>query len=674
MNTQAHIFLADLTHVGDSLSSNVFPLGVGLIGACLKENLDAEIQVEIFKYPNDLSRRLNQVNPCVVGFSNYSWNCNISYDFAERIKDKHPEAVIVFGGPNYGLSGEEIKSFWSRYPLIDFYVVKEGELAMLALVRELMELGFRAELLKSTRKALANCHYQWNGEVHIGPESPRIRDLNHIPSPYLMGMMDKFFDGYLAPLIHTTRGCPFACTFCSEGATYYNKVAQRTELEAELRYIAERIEKVPDLFLSDANFGMYREDKVKAEIISKVQSEFGWPKRLIVSTGKNRKERILEVAKVLDGALKITASLQSTDESILKNIKRSNIATDALAEIAEQSSGKTSGTYSELILGLPGDSVESHMNSLRDVIDSHMGAVRMYQLIMLPQTELNTPESRKKYGMETKFRLMPRSHGHYTIYGDDFCSLEWEEICVANNTLSFKDYLVCRQFDLTVELIHNTGLFSLLQRFCLYLGLSWFEFIESFHACRHSHSQDLKSIYEDFFRESQFGLWDDVEELKRAFEAGEHNISEGERSTNEMANAKAAAVFQNYSVLHETVFSEFSKFISRILDEEPLFREFLTELENFNLLRTKDILKDSNTYEESFKFDFGAMLAQQGRLNPKEFLLGEPIKYELYHDSTTTALISEYSQQYGTSDDGLTRIVMRAPLNEFYRIAMPIDR
>ena len=130
----------------------------------------------------------------------------------------------------------------------------------------------------------------------------------------------------------------------------------------------------------------------------------------------------------------------------------------------------------------------------------------MYQLIMLPQTELNTPESRAKHGMKTKYRLMPRSHGRYKIFNDTLYSLEWEEICVENNTLSFEDYLECRQLDLTVELIHNTGLFSILQRFCRYLGLSWFEFIKTFYKNRGYHSGSLRNIYEEFVRESQFGF------------------------------------------------------------------------------------------------------------------------------------------------------------------------
>ena len=47
----------------------------------------------------------------------------------------------------------------------------------------------------------------------------RIKDLDEIPSPYLNGMMDKFFDGKLTPFLETNRGCPFTCSFCHTGST-----------------------------------------------------------------------------------------------------------------------------------------------------------------------------------------------------------------------------------------------------------------------------------------------------------------------------------------------------------------------------------------------------------------------------------------------------------------------
>ena len=52
---------------------------------------------------------------------------------------------------------------------------------------------------------------------------PRMVNLDRIPSPYLIGMMDKFFDEYLTPMIQTARGCPYSCTFCHDGLPYMTK-------------------------------------------------------------------------------------------------------------------------------------------------------------------------------------------------------------------------------------------------------------------------------------------------------------------------------------------------------------------------------------------------------------------------------------------------------------------
>jgi hypothetical protein len=52
------IYLADLTHRGMVLSSNVFPLSIGLIAAYLIKSRPDEYEVELFKYPEDFSAAL----------------------------------------------------------------------------------------------------------------------------------------------------------------------------------------------------------------------------------------------------------------------------------------------------------------------------------------------------------------------------------------------------------------------------------------------------------------------------------------------------------------------------------------------------------------------------------------------------------------------------------------
>ena len=54
-------------------------------------------------------------------------------------------------------------------------------------------------------------------------------DLSQIPSPYLSNRLDEFLDGKLLPITQTNRGCPFTCTFCTEGQRYWTKVEENLE-------------------------------------------------------------------------------------------------------------------------------------------------------------------------------------------------------------------------------------------------------------------------------------------------------------------------------------------------------------------------------------------------------------------------------------------------------------
>jgi len=154
-----NIYLADLTHTGTVISSNIFPLAIGLLGAWLKKNLEADVNIELFKDPAELNERLQKNIPAIVGFSNYSWNEQLSLKFAHRIKTCYPQVVTVFGGPNYGLENEEVHAYWAKDPAVDFYLVKEGEQAFLELTRQLIRFDMNVEALKFSQEVIYNAHY-----------------------------------------------------------------------------------------------------------------------------------------------------------------------------------------------------------------------------------------------------------------------------------------------------------------------------------------------------------------------------------------------------------------------------------------------------------------------------------------------------------------------------------
>lgn len=661
MTKKLQVYLADLTHDGPILSSNVFPLSIGLVGAYLLKMNPDTVEVELFKYPDDLSTALERRRPEIIGFANYSWNIELSYGYAKAIKKLWPEVVVVFGGPNYGLSDEEANAFWQRYSLIDAHIVKEGEKAFADLFARLAKFDFDFAAAANSRPALGNCHYRVDGEIVKGPLIRRI-DIDSVPSPYLMGLMDKFFDENLGPMIHTTRGCPFRCAFCTEGQAYFNVVRQRTEgLADELDYIATRVVGPRDLYITDANFGMFKQDLVKAAVIADCQKRHGYPTYIHVSTGKNQKARVLEVAAKLGGTLNLAASLQSTDPIVLKNVSRSNISSNALVKLGMEARRSNTGTYSEIILGLPGDSLAAHMKSVRDAVEAGFENVRMYQLIMLPETELATPSKRREFRMRTLHRIMPRSFGRYRLVGERFTAVESEEIVVETATLPFEDYAVCREFDLTVEILHNGRVFGEVQGLCRSFDLRWFDFVERFFEKRRDLDPAITNLFDVFRRNTVELLWDTRDALTAdvANNIDRHLVDE--QGTNEMSIGKSTAYFDLFRELNAALFREFRAWLEEIglLDAETAM--YIEELERFSLLRKQNMTDPDDRPRTKFKFDFPSISARQYAVRPSEFRHNRPVEYVLSHDDEQRALLGTYRKEFGQSRDGLGKMLMRYP-------------
>ena len=57
------ISFADLTHTGQIVSANTFPLGVAMVAAYTKKQFGDEIDIEIFRYPDDFSNYLEKNLP-----------------------------------------------------------------------------------------------------------------------------------------------------------------------------------------------------------------------------------------------------------------------------------------------------------------------------------------------------------------------------------------------------------------------------------------------------------------------------------------------------------------------------------------------------------------------------------------------------------------------------------
>lgn len=674
------VWLVDLTHTQQLITSDVMPAAIGSIATFAECQVELPEPIQLFKYPEKLAEALNRQLPDVIGFSNYVWNFRLSYKFAEVIKRLHPSAVVVFGGPNYPTVPAEQEEFLRRFPLIDFYVVKEGEVGFAELMRRLLtDGGF--ESVKAGPEIPSVHWVRPDGTVSLPSPAARLRDLTVIPSPYTTGRLDEFFDGKLIPILQTNRGCPFTCTFCVEGVSYYNKVYRNSseKITAEIDYIGRKMAQVyatqggrRDLYISDSNFGMYKEDLETCRALAASMDRHGWPEYINTTTGKNNKERILEAARLVRGALRLSGSVQSLDQEVLKNIKRSNISEQQILELAMKASELNANSYSEIILGLPGDSMRAHFDSVRTIVNAGFNNVFTWQLMLLPGSELCTRETRRQYGMVTKFRVLPRCYGHFTVRGEPIVASEIEEVCVANQTLPFDDYLACRRLHLVIAIFYNDTVFKALVKLLKLLGETPFRWLEVMAL---SPVQGrLKEVFDSFERQTRAELWDDFDALAE-FSSLRKTVDRyiaGELGNNLLFIHKTMALTRYI----EEVTRFAGETLRTVLHEEGWLtvdvNEFIEDALMYAVCRVQNIFFNrQEPVRATLRYNIPAFEDAHQPSTLADYAHPFPRAYRFALDPNQEDILSRYQAIYGTSLVGISRMLMKLYVSKLFRSAVP---
>ncbi|MDC0059878.1 radical SAM protein, partial [Pelagibacteraceae bacterium] len=454
------IYLCDLTYDTIILVSDTIPINIGFIGSYMKKKFGNNIEISLFKYPNTAIEAIKKEPPDLICLSNYSWNSNLSEYVASIAKKINPKVITTQGGTNFPHSTELQLDFLSKRPATDIYTVLEGEKSCSNVVQRILDS--EKDRIKIFELPIDGCVFihpdskkSKNKKFIIGAPLTRIKDLDEVPSPYLSGIVDKFFDGKLTPFIETNRGCPFTCSFCHTGSDYFHKLNKFSgeRVKEEINYIGKKAGKlgITNLHMADVNFGMYPQDKQVCEWLLESKEKYGWPLQVMATTGKNSKKRVMEITSILGSMFSVNMSLQSMDDQVLENIKRSNIKLDHMVEVNDYLRKEGRSTKAELILPLPGETKESFIRGLNDVLNSNASSITIYTLMMLNGTEFKSPDYRKKFGYKGKFRIVPLNFGEY----DGERIFDFEEAGIETKDLSFNDYLFLRGLALLVESLYN---------------------------------------------------------------------------------------------------------------------------------------------------------------------------------------------------------------------------
>ncbi len=664
------VYLADLTHCTVTISNDAFPLNVGYVGAYARE-LFPELQVELFKYPEDLKRAIDRERPAILGCANYPWNQDLGVSFFRYVKSLDPGIVTVMGGPNVSYRPDEQRRLLRRLDgALDFYALYEGESAFRSLLERLFGCDF--DLRRAKQSPVPGCLHLMDGAAPQLIPIQRNRDLAAFPSPYLSGMMDKFFDGVLSPMIETHRGCPYSCTFCHEGHASYSKLNRHPHqrILEEIDYIAERVgSRVKNFMIADPNFGIFKQDVEVAQKLREVFGRTGYPSVVFATAAKNSKDRLLEISRLLRPvSMPISMSVQSMTDEVLRAIKRKNIRTDQLIGVQQELQDLGVASKSELIMHLPGETLRSHVDSINRLIELGMDHIGCYQLMQINGSELKDDGAlQREHQYQSRFRVLPRNYSRLDGVGT---SLETEEIVVASREFPFEDYLKARKLHLLISVFYNNGgfkgFFKYLVERRVDLGAFFESFLEAFESDR-----ELSRYAREFLEATRSELFGSEEEIRDFYsDAGNY-----QRLVDGSAGANLLQRFAGLLYLEQS--DRLTDPISRAtLAADPGEAEFrqevacLTRYYEASFQGFLDPDRRSRLTEVRLEYDVGSWLAQRARpLASFRDPAARPVVFHTPEDQYQQ--VESYFGRYGRNPQAFGKIMTRLWIVDMLR--RPVD-
>jgi radical SAM superfamily enzyme YgiQ (UPF0313 family) len=323
-----------------------------------------------------LVEALARRDPWLVGFTCYLWNIERTLWIARELKRRRPALRIVLGGPEITNDNAWVLDT-ADY---DFAVVGEGEQTFAQLLLGLLGDDTPPVAIPGLFVPPAGPGPRFHPSRRPAPRSP-LPDLNLLGSPYLAGILDVADEEML--LLETSRGCRFRCKFCyywkSYDKTYF--LADET-IRASLRHAADR--RAREVFLLDPTLN---QRKGFADLLRLLAE--GNPGGRFTYFGELRAEGVTEeTARLLREAnfTEVEVGLQSIGSEAMTRMDRNNnlraFERGVRAMMKEGIRVKV-----DLIIGLPGDDIESVQRGLHYLHDNGLCSdPQVFNLAVLPGT------------------------------------------------------------------------------------------------------------------------------------------------------------------------------------------------------------------------------------------------------------------------------------------------
>ena len=450
-----NVMLADFSYYNvHTINSKVVPLGIGFIGQYAKQKFGKDVNLSLYKKVDKFFEDAIENPPDVVGIALYYWANYLNKSVVKRLRALFKDKVkIIIGGPSIDSDKQQQKIFLEKmFPEADAVVINEGEIAFSNALENILDE-------KKFDEPIDGISFLKNGQIISGKPIGTSTDLNLLESPYLSGLLDDFLEGDYQPIIQTSRFCPYTCAFCVSGK---NRGKLRgfplPQVYEELKFISKKFADRPHhlLRIADENFGILKRDIEIAEEIVKCKDKYGFPERLFFYNDKRFTEISRKIVEIAGDMCQygLTLALQTENPETLKAINRRNVSDAEIDDAVKWASNLNMPTTTELIFGLPYETKSSFIDLMNKSIDRGFDTILVNMLFIMDGIELNRPDQREKFKLNTKIRPLSSSYGYVN---GEFVA-EHEEVVTSSETFSEDEFFEIRKVSFMFFAVFSVGL------------------------------------------------------------------------------------------------------------------------------------------------------------------------------------------------------------------------